>query len=342
MRHNKSSISRQTLRNLSGYDREILRRPETAHLPSVLDAGEMPKCIAYDPNLNSVAFATDKRIVNIKKSVFGDSIKKVESYSYSDLVSIKAGTKFLDLPLEIKTKKQESIAINASTETRFAFARFVERKSGEEIKRANDLQRGARDARRRRSMKARRRRKSRVKAASYATGGSESTAASKLFRPLRPHMIDDLSNVLSEREQVLDIIQGEYNHESGLILSTNKRLLFVPGGRLTGHRVEDVPNDEISSVLYDRSLLPGAITIKSLVSTDTIYGVPERRVRQFSEGLSASTTTLDGQFKTHERPDILDLVEGLDVALRELEKLEEEGILTEKEFISKKIQLLGI
>ncbi|MDE0124213.1 MAG: PH domain-containing protein [Bryobacterales bacterium] len=332
---------------MSGYDREVLRRPETAHLPSVLDAGEMPKCIAYDRNLNSVAFATDQRIINIKKSVFGDSIKKVESYPYTDLISIKAGKKFLDFPLEIKTEKQESININASKETRFAFAEFVERKIGEEIKRANNLRRKTRDARRKRSMKARRRRnrrarrkrKSRVKAANYATGDSGSTAGPKL---LRAHVTGDLTNVLSKGEHVLDIIQGEYDHESGLILSTNKRLVFIAGGRLTGHRMEDVPNDEITSVLYDPSLLPGAITIKSFISTGTIYGVPECRARQFAEGLNARTTTLDEQTETQQRSVSLDAAEGIDIALRKLAKLEEEGILTEREFIAKKRQLLGI
>lgn len=347
MRIDKSSISRQKLRNLSGYDREILHRPETAHLPSVLDAGETPQCIAYDRNLNSVAFATDKRIINIKKSVFGDSIKKVESYPYTDLISIKAGKKFLDLPLELETKKEKSIVISASKETRFAFAEFIERKIGEEFKRSSDLRRKTRDARRRRIMKARRRRsrrarrrrKSRVRSTNYATDDSPSTTTPKL---LTPCVTGNLSDALSEGERVLDIIQGEYNYESGLILSTNKRLLFIAGGSFTGHRLEDVSNEMISSVLYDPSLLPRAITIKSFLSKGTIYGVPERRARQFAEGLNAQTTTLDEQTETSQGSVSLDTEADLDAALRKLAKLEKEGILTEEEFIAKKRQLLGI
>lgn len=331
MRIDKSSISRQNLRNLSGYDREVLHRPETAHLPSVLDVGEMPQCIAYDPNWYSVAFATDKRIINIKKSVFGNSIKKVESYPYTDLISIKAGKRSLDLPLELETKKEKSIVISASKETRFAFAEFVEKKIsegiGQSVGRSDDIRntQPSLDAR--------------VEIADYSTDVPRSAADPKV---VKSEVIECTPNMLSESEHVLDIIQGEFNFVSGVILSTDRRLVFLAEGRVIGDWLEDVPNHEISSVEYGTSLSSGGIIIDTSDSSVIIDGVSKQRLRQFAEGLQARIPTPNMQDSTEQQSVSVHTEEDFDIELRKLAQLKNEGILTEEEFAAKKRQILGI
>lgn len=280
MRNNRSSIYHQKLRNLSGYSRELMDRPETAHLQSVLDTREMPQCIAYDPNLNSVTFATDKRIINIRKSVFGNSIKKVESYPYTDLVSMNAGTTLFEYPLEARTTQHKTISFNANKRTRFAFARFVQRKIAECIVASFELSDDIR--------KSRLGRDSRVEITSHSTDDPRSSIDPTL---LERHEIDDLPNILSESEDVLDIIQGEYNNEFGFILSTTRRLVFIAGGSIIGYRQEDIPNQEIASVQYDTSRSSGVIIIHSSNVTAKIDGCSKHRTRQFAEGLVARITT---------------------------------------------------
>ena len=111
-----------SLRELEGVDNELLKRPELAHLPSILEGDEMPECVAKDAL--SIVVATDRRVIEIVKAIWSDSIKKVESYPYADISSIKAGTGILEDPIAIEIFDKKC-RVEADKETRFAFAEFV-------------------------------------------------------------------------------------------------------------------------------------------------------------------------------------------------------------------------
>ena len=111
-----------SLRELEGVDNELLKRPELAHLPSILEVGELPECVAKD--IRSIVVATDRRVIEIVKSIWSDSIKQVESYSYADISSIKAGTGISEDPIAIEIFDKKC-RVEADKETRFAFAEFV-------------------------------------------------------------------------------------------------------------------------------------------------------------------------------------------------------------------------
>ncbi len=88
--NSKSQAVLAALRELEGVDEDLLRRPEVAHLPSVLEDDELPGCIANFTPVGIVV-ATDRRIVNIRKSRWRSSIKSVDSYPYRSIHSIDAG-----------------------------------------------------------------------------------------------------------------------------------------------------------------------------------------------------------------------------------------------------------
>ena len=72
------------LRQLEGVDDKLMERLEVAHLPSVLEEGELPGCVVQS-RASGYLFATDRRVLQVAKSLFNYSVKKVTSYSYDDI-----------------------------------------------------------------------------------------------------------------------------------------------------------------------------------------------------------------------------------------------------------------
>jgi hypothetical protein len=60
--------------------------------------------------------------------------------------------------------------------------------------------------------------------------------------------IKELPSILWEDECVEQIIQGTYNNGNGILVATNKRLVFVDKGIIFGLKVEDFPYDKITSI----------------------------------------------------------------------------------------------
>jgi len=69
--------------------------------------------------------------------------------------------------------------------------------------------------------------------------------------------VKELPNILWDDEQVLDLVQGFYNNSTGILVATQKRLLFVDKALLGGVKVEDFPLDKISSLQYSTGMLLG-------------------------------------------------------------------------------------
>lgn len=99
--------------------------------------------------------------------------------------------------------------------------------------------------------------------------------------------IKELPNVLAPDERVEQLAPGFYNGGIGLLVATNRRLIFVDKGMLYGLRVEDFHYDRISSIQYKTGLLLGEITIYSSGNRAEIGQVEKSVVRQFGEYVRA-------------------------------------------------------
>ena len=99
--------------------------------------------------------------------------------------------------------------------------------------------------------------------------------------------IKELPNVLARDERVEQLAPGFYNGGIGLLVATNRRLIFVDKGMLYGLRVEDFHYDRISSIQYKTGLLLGEITIYSSGNRAEISQVEKSVVRQFGEYVRA-------------------------------------------------------
>ena len=327
----KAATTYTAIRELTGVDgHKLLNRPEITHLPSILEEGEMPECVTTNSHL-SIAIATDRRIINIKKSYWNDSINKVESYPYADILSIKAGRGISEHPLAIEISGKIH-RIDADKETRFTFAEFVAGrirlpKSGET---GDKIESAVKDS-------------GPIK---QDLRGAEINVQIKnlddMSRVLGYREIKELPNILWDSEHIYDIVQGLYDSGRGILVSTDRRLIFVNKGMIYGLKVEDFPNDKITSIQYEIKLLLGSITIFASGNKAVVEYVNKKRARAFAEGVRARLAAGSEPVATptatrgdHTEDDVAGQLE-------KLATLKEKGILTEEEFAAKKKQILGI
>ncbi|WP_448606837.1 PH domain-containing protein [Paenimyroides ceti] len=147
--------------------------------------------------------------------------------------------------------------------------------------------------------------------------------------------INELTSILAPTEIIDNLVQGIYNNGQGILVSTNRRLLFVDKGMLYGLKVEDFPLDKITSIQYQTGLLLGCIKIHTSGNIAKIENVEKASASSFAEfvrdKLSQPKETHNST--TVSQPNVLDQLE-------KLGKLKENGILSEEEFNEQKKKLL--
>lgn len=148
--------------------------------------------------------------------------------------------------------------------------------------------------------------------------------------------INELPSILAPTETIDNLVQGAYNNGQGILVSTNRRLLFVGKGLLYGLKVEDFPLDKITSIQYETGLLLGEIKIHTSGNIAKIENVEKLSARSFAEfvreKLSQPKETLATTIVSE--PNVLDQIE-------KLAKLKDSGILSDEEFDVQKKKLLS-
>lgn len=153
--------------------------------------------------------------------------------------------------------------------------------------------------------------------------------------------VKELPKILWDDEQVLDLVQGFYNTGTGILVATQKRLLFIDKGILGGLKVEDFPLDKISSIQYSTGLLLGEITIFTSGNKAVIKNVDKAQTRTFAEGARARIESRSAASKAQ----ATSAQQGASILADELGKLgalKAQGLLSDEEFSAAKKKLLGL
>lgn len=151
--------------------------------------------------------------------------------------------------------------------------------------------------------------------------------------------VKKLPGHLRDGEIVERMTNGSYGGGIGLLVLTDRRLLFVKEGRLS--RVsEDFPLEKISSVQWSSGLTQGKITIFVTGNQAEIANVQKddgkAMVDVIRERLAAHEATGhvdEAGAPAGQRDQIMD-------QLRQLGELHDSGVLTNEEFAAKKTELL--
>lgn len=147
-----------------------------------------------------------------------------------------------------------------------------------------------------------------------------------------------LPDILWEDEILEQAVQGIYERRNGILCATNKRLLFVEKGVLSGLKVEDFPYDKITSIQYHTGFVFGTIKLYASGNTASMSQIEKESAKQFSDYVRARITKKSEHAAVTPNTDD-DLTNRLD-ALERLAKLKEQGILTEDEFQAQKQAIL--
>lgn len=153
--------------------------------------------------------------------------------------------------------------------------------------------------------------------------------------------LKELPSILWEDEVPKHIVQGIYEGGSGVLVATNKRLIFIDKG-IFSLKVEDFPYDKITSIQYSIGFILGEITIYASGNKAKITHIEKDVVRPFADwvrnyintGAKEEKETVQSQAPSTHTNTVIE-------QLKELAKLKEQGILTEEEFQAQKAKILG-
>jgi len=151
--------------------------------------------------------------------------------------------------------------------------------------------------------------------------------------------VNELPNILFANESVLDIVQGTYSNNNGILVATESRLIFIDKGLIYGLKVEDFPYDKITSIQYETGLILGKIIIMASGNRAEIDNVNKVRVKPFSD---FTRTQISNHGKSNSTQNVT-INQPIDLAdqLSKLASLRDKGILTDEEFQIQKSRLLS-
>jgi len=150
--------------------------------------------------------------------------------------------------------------------------------------------------------------------------------------------IKELPKILWEDEIIKKAVPGNYQNGNGMLVATNKRVIFLNKGFLGGLQVEDFSYDKISSIQYNVGMLMGDITIYASGNKATIKHIEKSQTRDFADFLRANLDKKDEADQNtiaHTEDDVISKLE-------RLASLKEKGILSEDEFQSEKKKILSL
>ncbi len=147
--------------------------------------------------------------------------------------------------------------------------------------------------------------------------------------------IKRLTEHLWEGETVERMTTGAYGNGTGLIVLTDRRLLFVQDGVMS-KKSEDFPIDKVSSVQWSSGLMLGAIIIFASGNKTEIKNVNKDDGKEIVDVVRARLSTSAAEPSAAagaSQPDIIGQI-------RQLGELKEAGVLSVEEFETKKAELL--
>ena len=154
--------------------------------------------------------------------------------------------------------------------------------------------------------------------------------------------IKELPSILWGNELPEKLITGTYNNGRGILVATNRRLIFIDKG-MVSLKVEDFSYDKISSIESKTGMVFGSLTIYASGNKEKFEYADKGLLRGFADFLRAKISTQ----KSQSSPTAASPVENPSLTISvadELEKLaglRDRGIITDEEFSAQKAKLLA-
>ena len=148
--------------------------------------------------------------------------------------------------------------------------------------------------------------------------------------------IKKLVEHLWEGEQVLRMTTGAYGKGTGLVVMTDRRLMFVQDG-IMSKTTEDFPYSKISSVSWNSGLALGTIVVFASGNKAEIKNVAKGDGKAIVDALRERLADTPAGAPVAAAPAAPDVM----AQLKQLGELKDAGILSTEEFDAKKTELLS-
>ncbi len=150
-----------------------------------------------------------------------------------------------------------------------------------------------------------------------------------------------LPELPGENEDVVNLARGEYDGKEGLIVTTDRRIMFVEQGVIRSN-LEDFPYDKVTSVKSETGMRSGKLTIFTSGNKAELKDIhPKARVTEIGDYVRAriSAKSSDKQSEPTAAPAVPP--DGPMEQLKKLGELRDAGVLNDAEFEAKKTELLS-
>jgi hypothetical protein len=153
----------------------------------------------------------------------------------------------------------------------------------------------------------------------------------------------NLPTHLSEGEQVLNLSSGTYDGASGLVVLTDRRVIFTSAGMVKS-RLEDFPYGRVSSVQHSGGMMFGQLTIFSSGNKAELTNMAKDRAKEIADyirdriSISSQIPVPPAEAAT---PPSASNSEDAFEKLKKLGELQEAGLITPEDFEQKKRELLA-
>ena len=276
--------------------------------------------------LKGIVVATDRRILAVDKGKRG--MYETSSIAYSEIEKVSVESGWAGTSIEIRGLKPHSIGKLRDDEAAKAFALYAD-SQGSWNRTKHEKQRDAS-------------RKSRALAIHSALQATNPFPRSLLVK----REIKELPKVLWEDELPELLANGQYNDNFGILVATNRRLIFIDKGLFGSLKVEDFDYGKISSIESKTGLTLGEITVYSSGNSQTFKRVATDQARRFSDLVGKKVYSAKEVNNTHSHSpftafDPASTQVSIADELTKFAQLREEGIISCEEFDAQKSRLLG-
>ncbi|MDO5089435.1 MAG: PH domain-containing protein [Leptotrichiaceae bacterium] len=147
--------------------------------------------------------------------------------------------------------------------------------------------------------------------------------------------VKELPNVIHDDEIITYATSGLWEGNTWLIISTDKRVIFLDKGILFGLKQIEIPLNKINSIGQKKGLLFGEIEIWDGASKMKITHISKETLIPFVNAVNKAKEELEKP-KQHS----INQVSAADELIK-FKRLLDQGVITQEEFDKKKKELLG-
>lgn len=144
--------------------------------------------------------------------------------------------------------------------------------------------------------------------------------------------VKELPNIIHDDEIITYATSGTLNGNTWLIVSTNKRVIFLDKGMLFGLKQVEIPLEKINSIGYKKGLMFGMIEIWDGAAKMNIETVSKETLVPFVNAVNEARDNLNQR-------SVQSNLSAADELLK-FKGLLDQGIITQNEFDKKKRELL--